>query len=412
MIVEKISVKSVVRKCRIDDWWWSEASLNPYQGCWHDCKYCDGKSENYHMHVDYGTRIKGKINAPQLLERFFRKENFLPVNRQTTSTLVDFIPDIKGLIPQNKGKFIFGIGGGVCDVYQPAEKKLNITRKLLQIIYDYDFPLFLLTKNKLVLRDLDLLEKIQTRSYANVSFSITLADEKTQKLIEPHSTPVNDRFDALKRLRKAGIHAGVFFLPVLPWIGDTDENMRKIFEMAKEADAEFVVAGGLTLKPGRQKQEFFALLEEFFPSLKDKYTLLYSNNNKYGQLDSKQAKSLQLINPVVKACEIGQKFGIPSRMPRYIPEGRIRTNLKIATVLFRISFSKHLRSPYLKKIHQFREAAYFLDKYDSDIGKMSHQEIKNLPFSKEVTPFILEYLETGRCNYLMDTDESNSLFYN
>ncbi len=247
MIVEKISVKSVVRKCRIDDWWWSEASLNPYQGCWHDCKYCDGKSENYHMHADYGTRIKGKINAPQLLERFFRKENFLPVNRQTTSTLVDFFPDIKGMVPQNKGKFIFGIGGGVCDVYQPAEKKLNITRKLLKIIYDYDFPLFLLTKNKLVLRDIDLLKKIQTRSYANVSFSITLADEKTQKLIEPNCSPTYERFDALKRLRKAGIHAGVFLLPVLPWIGDTDENMRKIFEMAKEADVEFVVVGGLTL---------------------------------------------------------------------------------------------------------------------------------------------------------------------
>ena len=95
MIIEKIEAKTFVNKGRIDTWWWTEASMNPYRGCYHDCKYCDGKAENYHIHEDFATRIQGKINAPQLLDRFFKKMVYFPVNRAKFTTLTDFIPDSK-----------------------------------------------------------------------------------------------------------------------------------------------------------------------------------------------------------------------------------------------------------------------------------------------------------------------------
>ena len=233
MIIEKYKAKSLVRTCSPSLFSWGEAYLNPYQGCYHDCKYCDGKSENYYMHADFGERIRIKINAPLLFEQFLKKKGFIPLHREKTSTLVDFLPSKDSIQFHQPGKFIVHIGGGVCDVYQPAEKEIKITRKLLQITYDYKFPVFILTKNKFVLRDLDLLKKINGETYANVSFTITLADEKVQKIFEPRASTTQERFEAIKTLREEGIHSGVYFYPTLPFIGDTDENMQAIYNQAK-----------------------------------------------------------------------------------------------------------------------------------------------------------------------------------
>ncbi|MHA1227328.1 MAG: radical SAM protein, partial [Candidatus Hodarchaeales archaeon] len=200
MIIEKIKAKSLVNKTKIDDWWWSEGGMNPYQGCYHNCVYCDGKSEGYYMHEDFGTLIKAKTNAPELLEKFLRKNGFMPVNREKTSTLVDYYPSLKQQIKKKQpSKFILCVGGGVTDVYQPAERKMKITRRLLEILYDYDIPIQLLTKNKNVLRDIKLLKKINESSYANVAFSITLGDNSIQKIFEPRASSTNERFEALRQ---------------------------------------------------------------------------------------------------------------------------------------------------------------------------------------------------------------------
>lgn len=198
------------------------------------------------MHEDFAERIKVKVNAPHLLEQYLRKKGFIPFGREKTSTLVDFIPSLKEKAQLTQpGKFILHIGGGVCDVYQPAEKEVEITRKLLQIACDYKFPVIILTKNHLVLRDLDLLKKINENNYACCSFTITLANEKMQKIFEPKASTTKERFDAIKTLRKEGIHSGVYFYPVLPFIGDTDKNMQSIYDNAKKTGAEFVYCWGV-----------------------------------------------------------------------------------------------------------------------------------------------------------------------
>ncbi len=423
MIIEEYEAKSLIRTSRTSLFSWSEAYLNPYQGCFHDCKYCDGKSEGYYMHDDFANRIKVKINAPQLLEQYLKKKGFFPSKREKTSTLVDFFPYLRDSASSNQpGKFVLFIGGGVCDVYQPAEKEVKMTRKLLQIAYDYKFPVFFLTKSRLILRDLDLLKKINEESYACASFTITLSDEKEQKIFEPKASTSQERFEAIEILREEGIHSGIYFYPTLPFIGDTDENMNAIYRTAKDVGAEFVYCWGLTLKLGRNKNEFMNTVKEHFPDLYTKYELLYGNNNKYGNLDNEKFKEMGLIWPEIKGYKKGYELGIDYTAKRYVPEGRIRTNLKISELLHRIEYLKRFFVESSKyELRELSQAAYFLNTFRKDLSKIDKLERSKLSLGKTTIPYIEEFLEKDGnyslknleekiyknvCKYLRETDKS------
>jgi DNA repair photolyase len=288
MDVEYYKAKSLVREGKDG----KDVRLNPYQGCEHDCVYCDGKSEGYHMHADFGTKIRVKENAPELLEQFLRKKGFLPVNRKRTGTLLDL-----GIEPSEQpDKFVIGISGGVCDVYQPAEAEFGMSRKMLQIVYDYGFPVSILTKNKLVLKDLDLLKKISKNGGATVCMTIVFSkeNERLREIFEPRASTIAERFDALKLLHDNGISTGIWMLPILPWLSDAEDNLESMVRDAAAAGVDFILPGGLTLKPGRSKDEFMACLEGHFPELVPKYAKLYGNNHKYGPPDEVQVAKLGL----------------------------------------------------------------------------------------------------------------------
>jgi len=282
--------------------------LNPYQGCFHDCVYCDGKAENYHMHEDFGTRLKVKENAPELLEKFLRKKGFLPVNRKNTGTLMDL-----GIEPpQQPEKIIVGISGGVCDIYQPAEEKVGMARKMMQTVYDFGLPVELLTKNKLVLKDIDLLKKINADTHATVCMSIVFSQENEhlREIFEPGASTIAERLETLKILHDAGISTGIWMLPILPWLSDTDENLESMVRDMAEVGVQFILPGGMTMKPGRQKDQFMKVMYERFPELAPKYAALYRNNDKWGHMDRAEAK-LQNINSwwpkLKKYC---QEYGV------------------------------------------------------------------------------------------------------
>jgi len=303
MNIETYTAKSIVRPERGTD----NIHLNPYQGCYHDCVYCDGKAESYYMHEDFGSRIRVKVNAPQLLEKYLQKKGFTKANSPKAATLFDDMT-----VERNPAKkFTIGISGGVCDIYQPAEEVTLVSRQLLQIVLDYGFPVFLLTKNKLVLRDIDLLQKINRNARATVCTSVMHADERLQKIFEPRASTTGERLDALQTLRDTGIHCGIWFMPILPWIADTDENMDAIFRRAKEIGVERIDCGGLTLKPGRQKQAFFKVLAEHFPQLLERYRLLYSNEDRYGSPDWGRCRQLKVADIRKKSKELGKKYGAP-----------------------------------------------------------------------------------------------------
>ncbi len=407
MIVEEYEAKSLVRTARTSLFSWSELYLNPYQGCYHDCKYCDGKAEGYYMHDDFADRVRVKKNAPQLLENYIKKLGFIPINRKKTSTLIDHFPELKDSASSNlPGKSVIFIGGGVTDVYQPVEEKVRMTRKLLQIAYDYKFPVFILTKNNLVLRDLDLLKKINEESYVCASFTITLADEEKQKIFEPRASTTNERFEAVKILREEGIHSGVYCYPSLPFIGDTDENILGIYTRAKEVGAEFVYCMGLTLKPGKNKVEFMKTLQNHFPELFPKYKLLYGNENKYGALDREQFKKMALIWPEIKGYKFGYELNLDYTSKRYVPEGRITSNLEISEILHRIAY---LKSFFIKSSSSERkelnEAATFFITSNKDISKLSDVENSKLSIGNSVRSYVEEYLSNGKSKSLEELEK-------
>ncbi|MHA1198074.1 MAG: radical SAM protein [Candidatus Heimdallarchaeaceae archaeon] len=398
MIIEEYEAKSLVRTTRTSLFSWAEVYLNPYQGCLHDCVYCDGKAEGYYMHDDFGTRIKVKKNAPELLEKYLKKKGFFPINREKTSTLVDYFPNLRESADSHKSsKFVLFIGGGVCDVYQPAEEEVGMTRRLLQIAYDYRIPVFFLTKNNLILRDIDLLKKINEETYACACFTITLADDETQKIFEPNASTSSERFTAIKQLRKEGIHSGIYSYPSLPFIGDTNENIEAIYNRAKEVDAEFIYCGGLTLKPGRNKNQFMNTIGKHFPEFHPKYSKLYGNEDKYGNLDRTVFEELGLIWPEIKGYKLGYELGLDYTSERYVPVGRINANLQTAALLHRIAY---LKSFFIKsskyEIRQLNDGANLLNVFEKDITNFENVQLEKIGLDKTIIPYIEEYLKEGK----------------
>ena len=155
--ITEINAKSILRKHKkIDSWFISQYGMNFYRGCNHNCVYCDGRSERHYVEGEFGKDVLVKINAIELL----RKE----------------------LDPRRKRKPLkpcyIMLGGGVGDSYQPIEKKYQLSRKALQLLYDFNYPVSILTKSTLIERDLDIIKQINEKSKVIVSFSFSSTDEK------------------------------------------------------------------------------------------------------------------------------------------------------------------------------------------------------------------------------------------
>jgi DNA repair photolyase len=264
------------------------------------------------MHEDFGTRIRVKENAPELLEDYLRKRGFLPLNRESTGTLADYTKDKAPLAEAGGDRFTIGISGGVCDIYQPAEEEVGMSRRMLQMVYDYGFPVFLLTKNKLVLRDLDLLKKINEDAGTTVCLTVVFSvkNERLREMFEPNASTIAERFEALNQLHNAGINTGIWMLPILPWIGDDEENLESMVKSAAEAGVQYILPGGMTLKPGRQKRQFLGVIGEHFPELLDKYARLFGNDHKYGHMDESVVKEYGIFDWYPKMERLCGKYKV------------------------------------------------------------------------------------------------------
>jgi len=406
---EAINAKSTVlnRYARSDGgWFWVSASINPYRGCEHNCRYCDGKAEYYRIE-NFATHIRVKTNAPHLLTKEFIKLGFYEQFRPGRKTLLDYLPEniqeqskTNGQQQKAQGpkKFLLAVGGGVCDIYQPAEAQFKVTRELFTVARNFGFPISVLTKNTLVLRDLDILQEINENSYANVSFSITLADDNLRKLFEPNSSSTPDRFTALQKIRQAGLHGGVMFMPILPGIGDSDENMYEIISRAKEVDAEFVLPAGLTLKPGRNKDEFFNLITKHFPKLLSHYKEIYRHNNQYGIPNTSKA-----LNVAKKGHELCKELAIPDRIPRFTGNSTtsigIQNNLRIAEILFEIVYLiQFVHGQGWNRAQAYRKAAQAIEDYDKDVRMLSVEELQHIPnVGTSIAKMVREIFITGTC---------------
>lgn len=221
--------------------------MNIYRGCSHGCIYCDSRSKCYNMDHDFED-IEVKVNAPELLEEALRKK---------------------------RKKCMIGTGA-MCDSYMHIETELNHTRKCLEVIDKYGFGLAIQTKSSRILRDLDLLKSINKKAKCVVQITLTTFDEDLCKIIEPAVSTTRERFEVLKIMRDNGIPTIVWLDPILPYINDTEENLRGILNYCIEAKVYGILCFGmgLTLREGN-REYFYSKLDRHFPGLKQKYHQKY-----------------------------------------------------------------------------------------------------------------------------------------
>jgi DNA repair photolyase len=189
-------------------------SANPYQGCEHGCIYCYARNSHeywgYSAGLDFESRIVVKKNAPQLLQKFFENKNWQP----TTISL-----------------------SGNTDCYQPIERKMRITRQLLEICLEFRNPVGILTKNALVLRDLDILQELNKHQLVSVFSSITSLDEDLRRVMEPRTASYRSRLKVVETLAKNNIPTGIMNAPIIPGLNDT--HMHDVLKAASEVGARW-----------------------------------------------------------------------------------------------------------------------------------------------------------------------------
>ena len=217
--------------------------MNLYRGCTHGCIYCDSRSTCYQMDHAFED-VAVKRNAPELLEDALRRK---------------------------RRRCMIGTGS-MCDPYLPLERELRLSRRCLELIERYGFGVSVLTKSDLILRDLDLLKRINEKTKAVVCTTFTTYDEALCRILEPNVCTTRARFEMLRTMRENGIHTGVWLCPILPFINDTEENLRGLLDYCFRAGVEVIVnfGMGVTLRDG-DRQYFYAQLDRYFPGMKERY---------------------------------------------------------------------------------------------------------------------------------------------
>ena len=364
-MISEIHSKSILRKHKkIDSWFLTHYGMNLYRGCRHNCVYCDGRHVKYQVDGEFGEDIVVKVNAPGILDRE------LDPSRKRKP------------MPQS---FIL-LGGGVCDTYQPAEEKYQITRSALELIEKYDYPVHILTKSTLVERDLDILKRINDKKKAIVSFSFSSTDEKISSIFEPGVPSPTQRLKAIEKIRKAGLSCGIFLMPIIPFITDSPSIILKTLTDAKNAGTEFVIFGTMTLKEGRQKDYFKKMLNEKYPDLALEYEMLYPAHHKWGEASHKY------INPVNRIFdECASELKIPKRMPPHIYQNYISLSDRIIVILEHLDYLNMLK----QRKTPYGYAAYNLSKAGMPVEEIGSRLSSVRGAGKAVQAIIREIIKTG-----------------
>jgi DNA repair photolyase len=290
-MVKEIFVKTILNKHKVrDSWFLDDYSLNPYEACAFNCVFCYIRGSKYGENMQKDLSVK--VNACQLLEKEL----------------------LRGA---RKGEHGFIAISSSTEAWQPIEEKYQLTRKLLKIVLRYRFPVHVLTKSKLVLRDLDVLGKIDEkailpRALRNklnrgvlITFSLSTLDEKVAKIFEPGAPTPRERLETMQRCKENGFFTGVAYIPVLPFISDAEEQLEEMIKIAKEYGADYVFVGALTLF-GIGKKFYYRILDKHFPDLVPRYRKLFRIFNQ----PSKEYQ-LELEKKTIKFCEkynIGYKI--------------------------------------------------------------------------------------------------------
>lgn len=274
----------------------SKNGMNLYRGCTHGCIYCDSRSEIYNMNHDFED-IEVKENSLELLKKELIK----------------------------RPKAMIGTGA-MTDPYIPLESRLKYVRRSLELIYRYGFGFTCITKSDLLLRDLDLLKKINEKSRVVIQMTLTTADDELCKILEPNVCTTSRRVEVLKILHENGIPTVVWLCPILPYINDSEDNINRILDSCIEANVHGILCFnmGLTLRDGN-RQYFYKKLDEHFPGLKEKYIREFGDS--YSIPSANNDYLMDIFKRKTKENGILNEFGEIFRFLNEFPQDSIQSKL-------------------------------------------------------------------------------------
>jgi DNA repair photolyase len=284
--------------------------IAPSKGCAHGCRYCDGRAEKYYVEGSFEEDIEIREGIPELLERE------LALLRE------------RGII---------AFGSGVTDPYQPCEARERLTGSCASILADHrnqaggnedlfsqpgteglgmpetGMPALVMTKSALVLRDIEHWKRVNEKAGFILLVSLTSLDEGLRELMEPGASPFAERIKALRAFKAAGCSVGVLAMPFLPGLSDGEESISRLYAACADAKVDFVMPGGLTLRPGRQKELFEKTIAENHPELSERIREMYKENRASGIPLATQVRALEArISPIRRSS------GLPWLLPHRI----------------------------------------------------------------------------------------------
>jgi len=352
------------RHKRPDHWFWTRYTAYPYKGCQHKCLFCYCREKKYCPFDDvddFGYVVKVKENAPELLRRALGR---VPVGMIATGD------------------------------YQPAEKTFEVSRRMLEVCLEFGFPVSILERSPLVLRDLDLIKEIDARAPSVVFFSLISApDSPTYERVremENLAPKMERRYAAMEQVAKAGILTGISMMPILPGLCDTDENLEATIRATAEHGGTFVVAGGLTLSD-QQREYFFGVLRDRFPDLLPLYERMYPHPTaSYGGLRTGDPHTIGR-----RICELCQQYGISDRMPRpIIPGDKRGLNKRVVEALANECYWMELDNAPKQRAWAYRKAAWAIEDTEQDLGLIYRaMGRKGLESIENVGPKMVEVIE-------------------
>ena len=271
--------------------------MNIYRGCSHGCIYCDSRSSCYQFTHPFED-IEVKRNAPELLEKTLKSK---------------------------RKKCMIGTGA-MSDPYMHIEKDLCLTRKCLEIIHQYGFGLAIQTKSDMILRDIDLLDKINRSAKCVVQMTLTTYDDDLCAILEPNVCNTKRRIEVLEMMRERDIPTIVWLTPILPFINDTEENIKAILDECIRVGVKGIICFdmGLTLRDG-DREYYYAALDKHFQGMKKRYIERYGNSY---ELPSPNAKKLMSI--FRKTCRDNGMMYSPDECFKYmneLPENYVQLSL-------------------------------------------------------------------------------------
>ena len=290
-----IQVKSILNKTkRRDPWFLDDYTINPYSGCSYNCLYCYTRGSKYGVHME--DKLSIKTNAIELLDKQLK-------------------------LRAAKEQHGFIVLSSATDPYLQFEKEQGLTRRILETILKYRFPVHIITKSDMVIRDLDLLQQINTEAIlpadlkdklsdrAFITFSFSTLDDNVGKIFEPGAPPPSLRLQTLKYCLDQGFFCGVSMMPLLPYISDTGENLELMFQTFKDIGVRYIFPATITLfgeDTADSKTLVLRAIQKHYPHLLERYQKLFTNSN---QLPAYYQSAFQN-----KMRELLAKYGLKDRI--------------------------------------------------------------------------------------------------